>query len=83
MVTERTVELDIRGQICPSTLLTTLREVNRYQQEIRSGAVQLSIRTDNRNATVTVPQVAEDMGLLVQVSKNEEGYLIVIRGQHD
>jgi TusA-related sulfurtransferase len=78
MESARTVELDIRGQVCPSTLLTTLREVNRHQFELRAGAVQLQIRTDNRTATVTVPQAAANMGLRVEVCQEDGGYLIRI-----
>jgi TusA-related sulfurtransferase len=79
MDAEQIVELDVRGQVCPSTLLATLREVTRRRSEIRAGALRLVIRTDNRNATVTVPQAAADMGLLAQVSKEQGSYLIVIR----
>ncbi len=82
MESTRMVELDIRGQVCPSTLLTTLREVNRHQKEIREGGLQLLVRTDNRDATVTLPQAAANMGLSVEVCKEDGCYLISIgKGQ--
>lgn len=73
------LEFDIRGQVCPSTLLTALREVNRHQQDILRGELMLRIRTDNRNATVTVPQAVANMGLRAEVVKEQGNYLITIR----
>ena len=70
--------IDVHGQVCPSTLLLALREVNRLQAEIRSGAVQLEVRTDNRHATVTIPGAVKSMGLTARVHKEENGYLIQI-----
>ncbi|PLX82456.1 MAG: sulfurtransferase TusA family protein [Desulfuromonas sp.] len=78
MNTTETIELDIRGQVCPSTLLTTLREVTRLQEEILSGSKQVLIRTDNRHATVTVPQALENMGLEVHITKEGGSYRILV-----
>lgn len=75
----RTLELDIRGQVCPSTLLTTLREITQHHQELQGGQLQLLVLTDNRNATVTVPQAAQNMGLAATVSKESGSYQIRIR----
>lgn len=74
----RVERLDVHGQVCPSTLLLALREVNRLQDEIRSGAVQLEVRTDNRHATVTIPGAVKSMGLTARVHKEENFYLIQI-----
>lgn len=79
-MTSRTVEIDIRGQVCPSTLLLTLREINRYQKDIQAGTVELIILTDNRNACVTVPQAVQNMGLQAQVDKSAGSYAIRIHG---
>ena len=68
----RTIELDIRGQICPSTLLVALREMNNNIDELNSGSVRLFIKTDNRDATNTIPEAAENMGFQVTVSKSAE-----------
>lgn len=72
------VEFDIRGQICPSTLLTALREVNRHKDRLRSGEVQLAFLTDNRSATNTIPQAVRNMGYHVDVVQRDGGYCIVI-----
>jgi TusA-related sulfurtransferase len=71
-------KLNVYGQVCPSTLLLALREVNRLQDELHRGEVQLDIRTDNRFATATIPNAVRNMGLDVKVRKEEEGYLIQV-----
>jgi TusA-related sulfurtransferase len=76
--TVQTVEFDIRGQICPSSLLIVLREVNSRRAELRSGGLRLSFRTDNRDATNTVPMTVRNMGYSVSVTKEQGHYLIVI-----
>lgn len=75
----QTLQLDIRGQVCPSTLLTTLREITRHRDDLKEGRLELIILTDNRNATVTVPQAAHNMGLHVTVDKEGGGFCIHIR----
>lgn len=73
-----TVRIDMRGQICPSTLIIALREINRLQQALRSGDCTLAILTDNRHATFTVPQAAENMGYEARVEDVRDGYLLRI-----
>jgi TusA-related sulfurtransferase len=79
----QTEQLDVRGQVCPSTLLLTLREVNRLKSGLHNGSVQLEVRTDNRHATVTIPSTVKSMGLAVRVHKEEQGYLIQIGAEKD
>ena len=74
----RTLEFDISGQICPSTLLVALREMNRHFTELNAGELQLLIRTDSREAINTIPESAGNMGLNCSVEKNQYGYIIVI-----
>jgi len=74
------VELDIRGQVCPSTLLTTLREVNRHQQALKAGELRILVRTDARDATATIPQTVKNMGYAVSVGK-EAGYYVILIGK--
>lgn len=73
-----TIEFDIRGQICPSTLLVTLKEVNRHFSDLNTGAIRLLIRTDNRNAINTIPTAVENMGLTATVDKTGSDYTILI-----
>jgi TusA-related sulfurtransferase len=75
------VEYDIRGQICPSTLLTALREVNRRRAELKAGKVCLSFKTDNRDATGTIPEAISNMGYMVKVDKADGYYTILVGAQ--
>lgn len=72
--------LDLRGQVCPATLLKSLREINRMQNLLASGAATLRVLTDHRDATVTIPEMAESMGYAVRVERTEEGHYIVTVG---
>jgi TusA-related sulfurtransferase len=69
---------DIRGQICPSSLLFTLREVNREQQALKEDRVRLIIWTDNRDAIATIPETVSSMGYATTVEKKEGYYQIEI-----
>ena len=72
------IEIDVCGQICPSSLLTTLREVNRLKQPLRDGEVQLSILTDNHDSTNRVSETVCNMGYQVNVEEQEKHYKITI-----
>lgn len=75
---EGVVDCDIRGQMCPSTLLAALREVNERRRELRSGALTLCFHTDNREATSTIPDALQNMGYAVHVTKDEGHYVITV-----
>jgi TusA-related sulfurtransferase len=77
-LTPELVELDIRGQICPSSLLMALREINARQAQIKRGTVRLLLMTDNRDATTTIPETARNMGYDVDVDKQRGYYRITI-----
>ena len=72
------IEMDIRGQICPSCLLLALKEVNSNIQSIRSGESEVCILSDDRHATITIPDAVEKMGLATAVKKGAEGFNIRI-----
>ena len=74
-----TREIDIRGQICPSSLLTTLKEINELQGDLTLQKLKLSILTDNRDATATIPAAAERMGYRVSVAREGSHYVISIQ----
>ncbi|MDF1577985.1 MAG: sulfurtransferase TusA family protein [Desulfurivibrionaceae bacterium] len=76
--TRKTIEVDMRGQVCPSTLLVALDNINRNQKELSSGAVKLLIRTDNRNATTTIPHTAANMGYNTEVVSRDGYYELLI-----
>jgi TusA-related sulfurtransferase len=74
------IEMDIRGQICPSCLLLALKEVNTRAQELRDGSLELRILTDNRQATATIPEAVTNMGFDVDVVKEGGYYAVRVRG---
>ncbi|SEA01273.1 TusA-related sulfurtransferase [Desulfuromusa kysingii] len=74
----KTVEIDVRGQICPSSLLTTLREVNKHKQLLRCGTLQLEILTDNHDSTNRICDAVGNMGYHVEVLDEDNYYRISI-----
>lgn len=70
--------IDLRGQICPSTLISALREINSHRNELRSETLTLVFLTDNRDSTVTIPETAGNMGYSSKVTKEQEYYRIEI-----
>lgn len=75
------LEFDIRGQVCPSSLLTALREVGSHKQQLRAGDLALHIRTDARDAAATIPEAVRNMGYAVSVESRDGVYLIVVSGK--
>ena len=74
----KSVNLDLRGQICPATLLMSLKRLNEMKGELTEGASRLTILTDHRDATVTVPEAASIMGYAVSVEKQDRHYVITV-----
>ena len=77
-MTVETVELDIRGQVCPSCLLLALREVNKCHAALHAGEVKLVVLTDSRHSTETIPDTVRDMGFKARVDKKDGYYRVVI-----
>lgn len=76
------IDIDIRGQICPSCLLLALKALNQNGPAIRAGQMELVIVTDDRQATATIPSTADRMGYGTEVSRIDGGYRIRIFGNH-
>lgn len=74
----KSVNLDLRGQICPATLLRSLKQINAMKEDLTSGTSRLTILTDHRDATVTVPEAAGNMGYAVSVMKEDRHYVITV-----
>jgi len=72
------IEMDIRGQLCPSCLLLALKMVNQRHSGLRSGLVRLIFLTDSRDATGTIPAAVDNMGLSTRVSKLAGYYRIEV-----
>ncbi|HEY6000927.1 MAG TPA: sulfurtransferase TusA family protein [bacterium] len=74
-----TIEFDIRGQICPSTLLIALREMNAHEPALREGRARLVFLTDNRDCITTIPESARNMGYAATVERRGGCYAIELR----
>jgi TusA-related sulfurtransferase len=74
----RIIQVDMRGQVCPSTLLVAMDNLNRHGEGLQSGALKLLIITDNREALHTVPATAENMGYAARITKTTSHYEILI-----
>jgi TusA-related sulfurtransferase len=82
-MTTETIELDIRGQVCPSCLLLTLREVNKHHATLSAGRACLSVLTDSRDATGTIPAAVKNMGLDARLEKIGDYYRVTIARPED
>ncbi len=77
----RTLEMDIRGQVCPSSLLLVLREINRQHRDLMVGHLCMVVLTDNRDATGTIPEAVRNMGIDAVVEKVDGYYRITTQQQ--
>lgn len=75
---DKIVVHNLCGQICPSTLLVALREINKNFSQLNNGEVKLLFKTNNRDSTNTIPEAVGNMGLKVSVQKQESHYEILV-----
>lgn len=73
-----TIEIDMRGHLCPATLLVALKEINARAAMLRQGKEKLCFLIDNRDATGTIPESATNMGYVASVTKQEGWYRIEV-----
>lgn len=81
MTDKNLIQLDIRGQICPSCLLLTLKQLNEHSEAVRRGQTEIVVFTDDRQATGTIPGAVDKMGYLADVSRQDGLYRIRIYQQ--
>jgi len=74
----KVVEIDVCGQICPSSLLTALKEVNARKDALRNGEIQLDILTDNHDSTNRVSEAVGNMGYTVRTEDQQQYFRISI-----
>lgn len=72
------VEMDMRGQICPSCMLLALKQVNEVASELKQATKELHILTDSRQATSTIPEAVSNMGYQVDITSQGDAYHIRI-----
>lgn len=73
-------QVDLRGQICPSTLLIALREVNSHKDLLRTCGGCLVFLSDNRSSVTHISDAVVSMGYQVEVNKEEGHYRVAICG---
>jgi len=76
------LKLDLRGQVCPSTLLQTLKAINKNKKKLKNKSLIIKVLTDNRDALTTIPEAVEKMGFSV-ISKKENSYYIILIKKND
>jgi TusA-related sulfurtransferase len=74
----QTIDIDIRGQICPSCLLLTLKALNGNSAAVRAGSAEIVVTTDDRQATATIPATVDRMGFRTEISRLDSIYRIRI-----
>ncbi len=72
------IHIDMRGQVCPACLLVAMDNLNKHRENLKSGRENLCIKTDNREATTTIPTTAKNMGYPVKVKKKDTYYEICV-----
>lgn len=77
-VSAKTTTIDVCGQICPSSLLTALREVNKHKQQLCNEGLKLAILTDNPDSTNRIYEAVGNMGYQVKVNDRTHHYMISI-----
>jgi TusA-related sulfurtransferase len=78
---KQTIDIDIRGQLCPSCLLLTLKELNHCGAAVRAGDAEIVVTTDDRQATATIPATVDRMGYGAEVARLDDVYRIRIFGR--
>lgn len=76
--TQKLIDIDMRGQVCPACLLVAMDTLNRHRDALNKGLEKLCIKTDNREATTTIPVTARNMGYSVTVNKIDTFYQICV-----
>ncbi|HWS15079.1 MAG TPA: sulfurtransferase TusA family protein [Candidatus Methylomirabilis sp.] len=74
----RTMELDLRGQVCPVALMLSLKKLNALRGELVSRVATLRILTENRDSVPTISEAAQNMGYAVTVHREEAHYVLFV-----
>lgn len=76
-----TVELDLRGQVCPAALFLSLKKFDELHAGLSSGECTLAILTDSRDSVPTISDAARNMGYAVTVEQPTGHYLLRVAAQ--
>jgi len=76
--TPSTVSVDVRGFVCPSSLLVALRELNKYRESLRTEDFTMELMVDNHDSTNRICDAVKSMGYDFQISEVGHGYCIAV-----
>ena len=76
--TPATVQIDVRGFVCPSSLLVALRELNKYRESLRCASFKLDFLVDNHESTNRICAAVKSMGYDLQVTETNNSYCIAV-----
>ena len=73
-----TVEIDVRGFVCPSSLLVALRELNKQKDGLRRGDIRVVFLVDNHESTNRICEAVKSMGYEFEVTESQGGYSVAV-----
>ncbi len=76
--TPSTVHIDVRGFVCPSSLLVALRELNKYRKSLRSDTFKMELMVDNHESTNRICDAVRSMGYDFQITDADNSYCIAV-----
>ncbi|MFO7812469.1 MAG: sulfurtransferase TusA family protein [Pelovirga sp.] len=76
--TPSTVCIDVRGFVCPSSLLVALRELNTYRESLRKDHFTIELMVDNHDSTNRICDAVKSMGYDFDVTDRDHSYCIAV-----
>ncbi len=76
--TPSTVHVDVRGFVCPSSLLIALRELNKYRESLRTDHFTIEMMVDNQDSTNRICEAVKSMGYDFDVTDRDNCYCIAV-----
>lgn len=77
-VAPKTVNVDARGFVCPSSLLVALKELNKHKEGLQSGQIRVEFLIDNHDSTNRICEAVKSMGYTFAVTDEHNGYAIAV-----
>jgi TusA-related sulfurtransferase len=74
---EETITLNLEGEICPYTLVKTLKKIKEVEEKLKKGSI-LKVIVDHHPAVENIPLEVKKRGFQVEYQKLEAGKWEVI-----
>lgn len=72
------VHVDVRGFVCPSSLLVALRELNKCRESLRTDHFKIELMVDNPDSTNRICAAVKSMGYDFHVTDTDNSYCISV-----